>query len=163
MQGKIGKPKLNNPVEKMEVKKKKKTFYQPFIIKPRPWTGSSDLMGIPNIVKSSTGGSWRVEDWRCLWTWCRFTGGEAVGRGEFSIKYCRGKIRKWKMNVFMLCCSHINPQNCSARHRKYSRQLGEPSHAKDQLQSIYLCGNALMSSGYWCPLSSAGMSKACET
>ena len=37
MQGKIGKPKLNNPVEKMEVKKeKKKTFYQPFIIKPRP-------------------------------------------------------------------------------------------------------------------------------
>lgn len=75
-------------------------------------------MGIPNIVKSSTGGSWRVEGWRHMWTWCRFLGSEAVERGEVFIKHCRGRIQKWKMNVFMSCCSHINPQNfCQAQKR----------------------------------------------
>lgn len=75
-------------------------------------------MGIPNIVKGSTGGSWRVEGWRCKWTLCRFLGSEAVERGEVFIKHCRGKIQKWKMNVFMSCCSHINPQNfCQAQKR----------------------------------------------
>ena len=66
--------------------------------------------------------------------------------------------------MFLCHAAATSTLRTSARHRKeYQRELGEPSHAKDQLQSIYLCRNALMSSGYWCPLSSAGMSKACET
>lgn len=35
MQGKIGKPKLNNPVEKMEVKKKKKDILPAFYYKTK--------------------------------------------------------------------------------------------------------------------------------
>lgn len=48
-------------------------------------------------------------------------------------------------------------------HRKYSRQLGEPSHAKDQLQSIYLweCSDELGTGALF--HLRKGMSKACET
>lgn len=55
IQGKIREPNLNKLAEK--VKKKKKTFYHPFIIKLKPCTRSSDLQGSQNTVESSIWGS----------------------------------------------------------------------------------------------------------